>query len=236
MIKNKLLLALLASPYLGAAQTSEVNRDQRSNNLNNGYTLVPPEAAGVQGSALLVPGWLPGTVQLNGSSQPLAVPLKYDIYHQELRARRPAGDSVIVALARVQGFTLAAGGVPRRFVCYPTSALPPDVGGGCGEVLYEGPAVQLLKYQRKELVKKPAENGSYVSTTTIAVLEEETRYYLRWVADGHYGTLRPKRASLEQALAGHASALAALKARKGSVNTEAELVAALAAVASELSK
>ena len=236
-MKHLALLALLACPGLGAAQTSEVNRDQRSSNLNNGYTLVPPEATGVQGSALLVPGWLPGTVQLNGSSQPLAVPLKYDIYHQELWARRPAGDSVVVALARVQGFTLAAaGGLPRRFVCYPASALPPDVGGGCGEVLYEGPAVQLLKYQRKELVKKPAENGSYVSTTTIAVLEEETRYYLRWVADGHYGTLKPKRASLEQALAGHASALAALKARKGSVSTEAELVAALATVASELSK
>ncbi|MGI4834722.1 MAG: hypothetical protein ACRYFK_14800 [Janthinobacterium lividum] len=231
MLTIKLLLPLVALPLVGAAQMSEISRDQRSGYLNNGYTMAPPETSGMQGSVFLVPAWLPGTLQLNGGGAPLTVPLKYDIYRQELRAKRPAGDSVVVPLARVKEFSLESGRPARRFVCYPAAALPADVGGGCGEVLADSPGLQLLKFQRKEVVKRAAENGAYVSTNAIATLEEQTRYYLRWPADGHFSTVKPRRASLEQALAGQPAALAALKARKGSLGTEAELAAAVAAVA-----
>lgn len=227
-----LLLAIL--PLAAQAQLSELSRDTRSNNLNNGYALAPAEASGIQGTPFLLPGWVPGKLQLNGSATAPATPLKYDIYRQELRAKRPAGDSVVVPLMRVKEFSLEA----RRFVCYPAATLPADVGGGCGEVLYDDAAVQLLKFQRKEVVKKRAENGGYASTATadMAVLEEQTRYYLRWASDGHYSGLKPKRASLEQALANQPTALAALKARKSSIGNESELVSAVAAVAPKLSK
>ncbi|NML65571.1 hypothetical protein HHL22_10175 [Hymenobacter sp. RP-2-7] len=231
MLTTKLLLPLLALPLLGVAQVSEMNRDQRNGYLNNGYAVAPPEASGVQGSAFLVPAWLPGTLQLNGDGAPLSAPLKYDIYHQELRAKRPAGDSVVVPLARVKEFSLTAAGPARRFVCYPAATLPAEVGGGCGEVLADGSGLQLLKFQRKEVVKRAADNGAYVSTNTVSALEEQTHYYLRWPADGHFTAVKPKRASLEQALAGQPAALAALKAHKGSLGTEAELAAAVAAVA-----
>ncbi len=52
----------------------------------------------------------------------------------------------------------------------------------------------------------------------------------RWSADGHFTPLKLKRASLEQALAGQPAALAALKARKGSLSSEADLAVALAVV------
>ena len=223
--------ALVAWPLLGAAQMSELSRDQRSGNLNNGYTLAPAETASVQGSAFLLPGWLPASLQLNGGGAPLAVPLKYDIYHQELRAKRPQGDSVVVPLARVKEFSFITTSPTRRFVCYPAATLPADAGGGCGEVLAQSPGVQLLKFQHKELMKRVADTGGYASTNNVATLEAQTTYYLRWPTDGHFTAVKSRRASLEQALAGQPAALAALKARKGSIGNENELAAAVAAVA-----
>jgi hypothetical protein len=46
--------------------------------------------------------------------------------------------------------------------------------------------------------------------------------------------VKPKRSSLEQALAGQPAALAALKARKGSIGNEEELADAVATVAPAL--
>ena len=63
------------------------------------------------------------------------------------------------------------------------------------------------------------------------MLEESARLYLRWPADGRLVAVKPKRGSLQQALAGQPAALAALKARKGSLLTEADLVAAVQEIA-----
>lgn len=222
-----LLLAALSSlPFLTVAQTM----NQLDGAVNNRYALGQNSASatisGVQGDVFLLPAWTPGRLQLNGGGKPFDTQLKYDLYRLEVHAKRPTGDSVVVPLMRVKEFNLAA----RRFVCYPAPDLPAELGGGCGEVLYEGPAAQLLKFERKDIVKRaaPGSTNSYVgSTTAIAVLETRTRYYLRWASTAQLVALKPKRASLEQALAGHPAALAALKARKGSIGTEAELVAAL---------
>lgn len=222
-----LLPALLALPLLGAAQISELSRDKVSV-FNNGYTLVPPDANRVHGNPFLQAGWVPASVQLVGNAAPTPATLRYDVYRQEVRVRRPQGDSVIVPLARLKEFTLTATG--QRFVCYPAVTLPAEVQGACAEVLADGPHFQLLKFWRKELVKQPAENTSYASNSTMDVLETTARYYLRWPADGHLAAVRPKRSSLEQALAGQPGALAALKARKGGLSSEADLAAAVQAL------
>ena len=200
-------------------------------NFNNGYALVPPEAGMVKGSFYLLPDWTPAEVLLVGNQKPLAVPLKYDLYRQELRVRRPQGDSVVVPLGRVQEFRLPQPAGARRFLCFPATQLPTAVGGACGEVLADSPQLQLLKFRRSEVKTRPSENNSYASNSTTKHYEEQASYYLRWSADGHFSALKPKRASLEQALAGQPAALAALKARKGSLGSEAELAAAVAAVA-----
>jgi len=216
-------------PLLSHAQGSELARD-RNSNFNNGYALPPSEANTLQGSPYLLPAWSAGTVQLNAAEKSIATPLKYDVYRQELRVRRPQGDSVIVPLMKVREFNLSANDPAQRFLCYRAATLPADVGGGCGQALYDGPHAQLLKFVRKEAVRKTVENGGYVSNNTTMVLDEQTRYYLRWPGDGHFTPLKLKRASLEQALAGQPAALAALKARKGSLSSEADLAAAVAAV------
>ena len=218
---------LLALPLVSTAQMSELSR-AGDGVFNNGYVLASEDAKNVRGNPFLVASWLPASLQLIGSATPASVPLRYDIYRQELRVRRPQGDSVIVPLNRVKEFSLT--GLNRRFVCYPAASLPADVAGACAEVLADGSQLQLLKFVRKKLIKQPSEQGSYATTTMVEALEETTAYYLRWPADGHLAAVRLKRGSLEQALSGQPAALAALKARKGSLSSEAEVAAAVLAI------
>lgn len=223
------LPVLLGLPLLGAAQNTELSRSI-DGNFNNGYSLVAPDDGQVRGNPFLVAGWLPGSVQLIGNTAATPTTLRYDVYRQELRVRRPKGDSVLVPLNRVKEFTLTNTSPGRRFVCYPAATLPAEVKGACAEVLAEGSHLQLLKFWRKEVVKQPADNSSYASNSTINVLEQTTHYYLRWPADGRLTAVRLKRSSLEQALAGQPAALAALKARKGGLSSEADLAAAVLAL------
>jgi hypothetical protein len=222
-------VACLTLPLVGVAQVTDLHTDPRGGTLNDrfalGYFMAPRANAAVQGSVFLMPNWIPGQLLLNGNSKPIEAPLKYDVYNQEVRAQRPTGDSVAVSVARVKEFTLAT----RRFMCYPAPTLPTEVGGGCAEVLADGTHVQLLKFLRKGVVKQTAQGGSYASSSSIDVLEEQKYYYLRW-ADGHFTPTRLKRASLEQALAGQPAALGALKGRKGNLGSEADLAAALLAI------
>jgi hypothetical protein len=130
---------------------------------------------------------------------------------QEFRLPQPAGNA-------------------RRFVCFPAAVLPAGVGESCGEVLADGPQLQLLKLRRSEVVTRSDQDGSYASNTLSKQYEEKVAYYLRWPADGHFTAVKPKRSSLEQALTGQPAALAALKTRKGSIGSEDELAAAVAAL------
>jgi len=233
MLTRFLLPALLALPLLGAAQNTDLTRD-KNGNFNYGYTIPPPESGEVQGSPFLVAAWQPASVLLLGNSRPVPATLKYDIYHQELRVRRAAGDSVIVPLAGVQEFTFTS--PARRFVRYPPATLPGEVAGACAEVLADGAHVQLLKFWQKVLVKQPAEAIAYAPAIGPAALEAQPRYYLRWPADGHLMALRLRRAGLEQAMVGQPAALAALKTHKGALSTEADMVAALVAINATLGR
>lgn len=212
-----------------STQNSDLGRDI-NNNFNNGYSTAPANNATVQGSPYLLPHWEMAMLRLSPDQPALSVSLKYDLYRQELRVRRPKGDSVIVPLAQVREFSLSNTMPVRRFVCYPAATLPAEVGGACAEVLAEGTHLQLLKFRHKQIVKEAGEGGGYASATSISALEEQTRYYLRWVADGHFTPMRLKRVALEQALAGQPAALAALKGRKGGLGSEAEMAAAVVAI------
>jgi hypothetical protein len=201
-----LLSALLVLPMLGVAQVNQTNHD-RVVVFNNSYPLVDPDASQARGNPFLVVGWQAATVQLVGNTVPTPTALRYDLYRQELRVRQPQGDSVVVPLNRVKEFAPTGSG--RRFVCYPAAQLPAEVGGACAEMLADGPHLQLLKFWRKEVVKQAAENSSYATNSTVEVLQEVARYYLRWPADGHLTAVRLKRSSLEQALASQPAALSA---------------------------
>lgn len=231
MTTHLLIISLmLGAPMLATAQVTDLSRD-KAGNLNGGYALADASSRELKGSPFLLPYWAPAMLQLApAGSAPIATMLKYDVYRQELRVRRPQGDSIIVPLAKVQEFSLTSANGTRRFVRHPAAALPPELVGTCAEVLYEGPHAQVLKFWQKKLVKQAGESNGYASASQVTVLEEQTQYFLRWPADGRLTPLRLRRASLEQALAGQPAALAALKTRKGSLNTEPEVTAAMAAL------
>ncbi|QKG53106.1 hypothetical protein [Hymenobacter sp. BRD67] len=177
------------------------------------------------GSPLLFSDWRLGEVLLRGNQRPIAVPLKYDEYRQELRARLPQGDSVAVPMGKVQEFRVLNPAPTRHFVNYLSA--PPDSPGTCAEVLVEGPNAQLVKFWHKSLVAQQAPGSTYAATTTVNTLVEQSNYYLRWVSNDKFSPLRLKQASLEQVLTAYPAALAALKARKGRLSSEADLIHAV---------
>jgi hypothetical protein len=169
--------------------------------LYDNESLLPVDNSRIYGSPFLERGWQTATVKLIGNTAPTTTMLRYDIYRQELRVRRPQGDSVVVPLNRISEFTLV--GPAWRFICcLPAATLPAEVGGGCGEVLTETPQLQVLKFWRKALVKESIGNGTYSLSSTRDVLEESAHLYLRWLADGRLVAVKSKRGSLQQALAG----------------------------------
>ncbi|TPG61753.1 hypothetical protein [Hymenobacter nivis] len=224
-MKLTLLLPLLGLPLLGAAQTDDQTR-YMTNVFNSGFGPVARSGYEVQGSPLLLAAWTPAELMLPGNAKPVSARVKYDVVRQELRVLRPAGDSVAVSAAQVKSFTLASGlGAPRHFVPFSSPGAP----GGFAEVLSPGTNLQLLKYWDKVVEKSAGGGSAYASTAVTSTYADHAKYYLL-APGGRLAEVRPKRASLQEALAAYPAALAALKARKGSLNSEAELRDAVAAL------
>ncbi|TPG61755.1 hypothetical protein EAH73_20100 [Hymenobacter nivis] len=222
-----MLLPLLAGPALGFGQSTGTVGNNYTDVLDKGNNIVAfsPRDEGVQGSPLLLAAWTPAAVLLRGNATPKLAAVKYDVVHQQLRVRRAQGDSVVVPIGQLQEFTLTPGEAPRRFVRLGAAGAP----DGFAEVLSPGPHLQLLKLWNKEVAQAPASNSSYAAPTTTSAYADRPRYYLRG-PQGQLAEVRPKRASLQEALAPYPAAQQALKARKGSLNSEAELRAAVAAL------
>lgn len=244
LLKTSALKVVLgvAIPLAGRAQFTQSNLAYNmASNFNNGYGVVPnsyqllaADGSLIQGRYSLWPAWTPASILLLGNQQAIAAPLKYDIYRQELRVQRPQGDSVIVPLSKVQEFTVKLAAQERRFVCYPAAQLPPGAGGGCGEVLGGGPALQLVKFWRRVAVRRYQRNGSYASNVVENQLEEQAQYFLHW-ADTKFSPVRLRRSSLVEALAGQPAALQLLAGYKGSLTTEEGMAAAVKQIAALIS-
>lgn len=219
-----LLLPLLGLPLLGAAQSDDQSR-YMTNVFNSGFGPVARSGFEVQGSPLLLAAWTPAELLLPGTPKPVSAPVKYDVVRQELRVLRPAGDSVAVSAAQVKSFTLASGGALRHFV--PLAA--PGAPSGFAEVLSPGTNLQLLKYWEKVVEKSAGGGSGYASTTVVSSYADHARYYLL-APNGHLAEVHPKRASLQEALAAYPAAQQALTARKGGINSEAELRDAVTAL------
>jgi len=236
-----LLPCLLLLPALAHAQMPGSAAEQTTENAQNmtnvgdkNFDVVSfnKRDDGVRGTPMLYAGWRMGEVLLVGNTKPLRMPLKYDVYRQELRARRPAGDSIVVPLLRVQEFSWlpAGGGAPQRFVRCMASPLAPELVGTCAEVLVPGQRWQLLKLSRKVLTQEADPSSSGLQPLMVKAFKPLTTYYLRWTTGGRIEPVKIKRAALESALVKQPAALAALRARRLSIGNEAELAAVVAAL------
>ncbi len=247
-MKNCLLLLLAALPLAGFAQSksSEARHSEnarlRTEEVENGYDVYTFNSRdkSARGTPMLSARWQMADILLVGNTKRTSAPVKYDIYQHQLQVRRTQGDSILLPAARVQEFVfsqLDANGKeqPRRFVRYESPNLPAELNATCAEVLSDGKAVQLLKFWNKRLVKEAENSTNFSSTGTVQRYDENNKYYVRRVSDGQLLAVRPKRASLKDALAGQPDALKALEAQKGAISTEQELLAAVKAIDEQLS-
>jgi hypothetical protein len=244
-----LLAALLALPALSFAQrttspefVTETARGM-TDVFDNGFDIVPYSLrdASIRGHAMLLPYWAPGTVLLAGNKKSAQVPIKYDLYRQQLRVRREKGDSIVVPVSGIQEFTLSIlskDGVQqvRRFVHYESPGMPAELKGTCLEVLGGNDHLQFLKLWRKNIVKVAESSTNMALQTTVQSYSDNARYYLRWGHDGHLEPLHLKKSSLKEALAAQPEALKALETQKGNLGSEAEMAAAIAAIGPSLTK
>lgn len=234
---------LLGMPVLAVAQKAVAPEFYTENArgitdvFNSGFDIVSYDLrdTGIQGNPMLAPTWMMGDVLLIGNQKPVAVVVKYDIYRQQLRVRRPQGDSIIVPVTRIKEFTLTGltskGMVQKRqFVHYENAALATELNGTCAEILSSSKQLQLLKFWRKTIVKVAENSTNMALPSTSRNFHEVNKYYLRWVADGRMVAVRLKRGSLKEALADQPEALKELDVRKSNLNSEEELIAALNAI------
>lgn len=226
-MRYHLLLLLLAGPVLGFGQPTGAPGRNYTDILDKGNNIVAFDLHEdhVRGSPFLSSVWTPAQVLLVGNRQPQLAPVKYDAARQQLRVRRPQGDSVIVPASQLQEFLLNPGPQSRRFVRLASAGVPE----GFAEVLSPGPHLQLLKQWVKAVEEAPAASSGYAAASTTRVYVDRFKYYVR-TPNGQLAAVRLKRASLQEALVGYPAALQALKTSKGSLNSEAELRNAIAAL------
>lgn len=246
-MKTYLLLGLITLPLAGFAQSkaSEArgseNTRARTEEVENGYDVFAFNSRdkSVRGTPMLSAQWQPAEILLVGNAKPLSAPAKYDMHQHQLRVRRAQSDSILLPAARVQEFSLAqldANGSQQShcFVRYESPSLPTELNGAYAEVLSGGNSLQLLKFWNKKLVKEVENTTNISSTSTIQRYDESNKYYVRWANDGRLLPVRLKRGSLKDAMAAQPDALKALEEQKGSLSTEAEVAAAIAAINTRL--
>jgi virulence-associated protein VagC len=243
MHKKFLLPILLGFSFCSFAQkgvapefNTEIARGM-TDVFNNGYDVVSYNlrSNAIQGSPMLMPYWTQGEILLVGNSKAVQVPVKYDLYRQQLRVKRSQGDSIVVPAARVQQFSLhtldnSGSKQEQRFIRYESPSLPADMNGTFAEVISNGKHLQLLKFWRKTVVKVSQNSTNMALQNTVRSFNDNAKYYLRWVDDGRVAEVRPKRASLKAALAGQPAALIALAEYKNKLSSESDLSTAVTAI------
>lgn len=247
-MKNCLLLALATMPLIGFAQSkssearASENTRARTEAVDSGYDVYTFNGRdkSVRGNPMLLPHWQPAEILLVGNAKRTSAPAKYDTYQHQLQVRRPQGDSILLPAPLVQEFSfsqLDAHGSerPRRFIRYESPSLPAELNGTCAELLAGGKTLQLLKFWSKRLVKEAENTTNISSTSTVQRYDENNKYYVRWASDGQLLGFRLKRGSLKDALAGHPEALKELEMYKGSLSSEDDFKAAIAAIDEKLS-
>ncbi|QIX62996.1 hypothetical protein HER32_18185 [Hymenobacter sp. BT18] len=227
-------LATLALALPAAAQqaTGSALGDQENlrllsgGDVNAAIITVDKRYEGVRGTPFLLPVWASGNLLLASQKQVAGVPLKYDVYNQQLMAKRPAGDSLWVELRNIREFTLTdPRALPgqanqrrfRRFSGAP--GLPPRTD--FLEVLHDSGPYQLLKRPGKQLVKANYQQA-YSADKPYDELVDNTDYYLL-SPQGTLSPVKPAAKALLSAVPGEFQEPLRAKLKKAPLRTESDL-------------
>jgi hypothetical protein len=184
---------------------------------------------GVHGSPYLFPYWCNADIELAGNQVHADVPVKYDVYLNQLVMRRPQGDSVVILPGLVAGFVMkdVISGKNHVFRCF-TNAKTDDatLKYEYFEVLHNGAVVLLTRYDRK--LVKASYQGAYNAGRPFDELMPEKSHYLK-KADGTFVKLKLGKKALLEHLEKPDEAEKIIKSQKLDLKKEADAVKLLEA-------
>ncbi|QHT68673.1 hypothetical protein GXP67_19495 [Rhodocytophaga rosea] len=173
-------------PATSASQTpagidaqDNINR-LAGNDLNTIVRKFDNRYQGVIGSPFLFDQWNAGTVTLTNGKVLTNIPLKIDLYGNEIIAKRQSGDSIIIFSNSIQKVSLTENRTGREFMFEKISSIngePPVVREGYLDVLYKGKYL-LLAERRKNLIKANY-SGGYNAGKPYDEFVTETDYYVK---------------------------------------------------------
>lgn len=135
---------------------------------------------GITGSPFLSNQWNTGTITLNNGKIFTNVPLKIDLYSQEVLAKRPAGDSIIIQANAIQQVQLTEANTGKKYTFKKISFIRnenPGVKDTYADIIYEG-KYSFIAERKKKLIKANYK-GAYSTGQPYDEFVDETTYYIQ---------------------------------------------------------
>lgn len=149
--------------------------------------------AGVEGSPFLYDDWVEGEIVLEDSTVYDEIPLRYDVYHNALIAKRGDG-AMIVDKDKIRGFTLGKPGI-SNFAHFLKASYLEDFqrvpADQFVQVFYDGPSA-LYAINRKSVVKANQKRGNSAEKPDDDLSSTEIEYYLR-APEGDFVKVKPEK-------------------------------------------
>lgn len=188
---------------LAAAQREGADAQQNLNALGGaGSNLVrtfDTRYDGIRGTPFLLPYWCSTEVIFKDGRRFSEVPLKYDVYQNQIVFKRPQGDSVILNAAPVSHFTMQDILTGKSYLFKRFSLSPADqarLKDRFLQVIQEG-STSLVVSRSKAIVKADYKGG-YNAGRPYDELVDDTQYYLLR-PDGSLAGIRLNRKSVLEA-------------------------------------
>jgi hypothetical protein len=197
----------LLSVTFAAAQREGVDAQQNLNALagagSNMVRLFDSRYEGIRGNPFVLPYWCSTEIVFKDGRRFKEVPLKYDVYQNQIVIKRPQGDSVILNPAPISHFTLQDVVTGKAYL-FKKIPLPPSDQGRLNnrflQVIQEG-NTSLVVSRGKSIVKADYK-GAYNSGRAYDELIDDTHYYLLH-PDGSMVGIRLNRKSVLEGFARH---------------------------------
>ncbi len=157
---------------------------------------------GIRGTPFLYDVWQPTNVWIEGNNGPIATESKFMVYEkQELRVKRPEGDSIILNNPQVIQFQFINQNRTFKRISHEQNAL-----GEFMEVIYEGEKYSVFAKRYCKLIKAKA-GGAYSEGVPFDQLIIEDEYYLRTDSHKKLTLFKTNRGSLLKVLPGQDDAM-----------------------------
>ncbi|MBG8554884.1 hypothetical protein [Hymenobacter guriensis] len=194
------------------------------------YLKVDKRYEGIRGTPFLLRGWSTGDILLTTNQRVKAVPLKFDLYNQQLMVRRPQGDSILLDLRNIQEFTLTDIRTLSGQASLHRFARFTDIPGHSGrteflELLHATGPYTLLKRSGKSMVKADYQQA-YSSYRPYDELVDVIQYYLL-SPQGTLTVIKPAVKSLVAAVPATVQEPLLAELKKATLRTETDLLNAV---------